>query len=53
MQGERKTALIDLAGIDKVPISMLVGKEDNTCPYRQAKKTKKIIGDAVVHFETI
>ena len=32
-QGKRHAPLIDLAGIDKVPISMLVGTADMTCPY--------------------
>ena len=53
MQGERETPLIDLAGIDKVPISMLVGTADTTCPYARAVETASIIGEAVVHFESI
>jgi len=53
MEGERKTALINLAGINKVPISLLVGTEDNTCPYSRAVETASIIGEAVVHFESI
>lgn len=32
---------------------MLVGTADRICPYSEAEKTAKIIGDAVVHFETI
>lgn len=32
---------------------MLSGTKDVTCPYHEAKKTAKIIGDAVVHFESI
>ena len=35
-EGERETALIDLASIDKVPISMFVGTADGTCPYARA-----------------
>jgi len=53
LEGERETPLVDIAGIDKVPISMLVGKDDVTCPYSQALITKDIIGDMVVHFESI
>lgn len=32
---------------------MLVGTADNTCPYARAVETAKIIGDMVVHFESI
>ena len=53
MKGERKTALIDIGGINKTPISMLVGTEDQTCPYERAVQTAEIIGDMVVHFETM
>ena len=52
-QGDRETALIDLASIDKVPIAMLVGTADQTCPYDRAVETAGIIGDMVVHFESI
>ena len=51
--GERETALIDLSSINKVPISMLVGTADMTCPYDRAVETAGIIGDMVVHFESI
>ena len=51
--GERETDLIDIASIDKVPISMMSGTEDVTCPYSRALETAEIIGDAVVHFESI
>ena len=39
MQGERETALIDIGSIDKIPISMLVGTADETCPYDRAVET--------------
>ena len=52
MEGERETALIDLASIDKVPIAMFAGTADSVCPYETAVETAQIIGDAVVHFET-
>jgi len=32
---------------------MLVGTADQTCPYKRAVETASIIGDMVVHFETI
>lgn len=32
---------------------MLVGTADGTCPYARAQETAGIIGDAVVHFESI
>ena len=53
MEGDRETDLIDLGSIDKIPISMLVGTSDKTCPYFEALKTKEAIGSAVVHFQTI
>ena len=53
MQGERETDLIPIETIDKVPIAMLVGTADNTCPYDRAVETASIIGDAVTHFESI
>ena len=52
MAGDRETELIDIASIDKVPISMLVGTADNTCPYARAVETAGIIGE-MVHFESI
>ena len=36
MEGERKEKLIDIAHIDKVPIAMLAGTDDHTCPYERA-----------------
>ena len=53
LDGERETDLIDIGSIDKVPIAMLVGKDDVTCPYSQAVITANIIGDMVTHFESI
>ena len=35
MAGDRETDLIDLGSIDKIPISMLVGTSDKTCPDRK------------------
>jgi len=32
---------------------MLVGTADGTCPYERAVETAGIIGDMVVHFESI
>ena len=32
-QGQVTAGLIDLSSIDKVPVSMLVGTEDQTCSY--------------------
>ena len=32
---------------------MLVGTADTTCPYATAVETASIIGDMVVHFESI
>ena len=32
---------------------MLVGTADVTCPYERAVETASIIGDMVVHFESI
>ena len=51
LKGEKETALIPIGTIDKVPISMLVGKKDDLCSLEQAKKTAKIIGDKIVHLE--
>ena len=53
LTGQTEAALIDLSSIDKVPISMLVGTADETCPYDTAVETASIIGDMVVHFESI
>ena len=53
LDGERETDLVDIGSIDKVPIAMLVGKDDVTCPYSQAVITANIIGDMVTHFESI
>ena len=49
----KETDLIDIASIDKIPIAMLAGTEDWTCPYATAVETASIIGDMVTHFETI
>lgn len=52
LDGKRHAKLIDIAGIDKVPIVMMSGTIDQTCPYATAQETAQIIGDAVEHFET-
>ena len=52
MSGKKHAKLIDLASIDKVPIVMMSGTLDVTCPYATAQETAKIIGDAVEHFES-
>ena len=49
-QGEKETDLIDLAGIDKVPIAIFAGTADQTCPYERAVETAAILGDTVTHF---
>ena len=51
--GDKKTDLVNLKGISKVPISMMVPKNDRECSLKNAKKTKKLIGDPVVHFKVI
>ena len=53
LEGEREADLIDLASIEQVPISMLVGSEDTLCTPQQAEDTAETIGDAVMHFEII
>ena len=50
--GEREAELIDIASIDKVPIVLMSGTYDMTCPYATAQETAGIIGDAIEHFET-
>jgi len=45
--------LIDIAGINTVPISMLVPEDDEECSYKNAKATAKTIGDPVVYFKKI
>ena len=52
MDGEKQAKLIDLASIDKVPIVLMSGTADVTCPYATAQETAKILGDIVEHFET-
>lgn len=32
---------------------MMAGTEDTTCPYARAVETYGIIGDSIVHFESI
>jgi len=53
LAGERETDLIDKSKIGKIPISMLVGIDDKICSHDKAKKDAELIGDAVVHFESI
>ena len=53
MSDDKKTDLINIASIDKVPISMLAGTADTTCPYDRAVLAAEIIGGAVEHFESI
>lgn len=48
-KGKRESKLIDLASIDKVPISMFSGTLDDTCPFAQAQETAAIIGDKIVN----
>lgn len=36
LSGDKETELIDIAGIDKVPIVMMSGTLDVTCPYATA-----------------
>ena len=48
----RHAELIPLESIDKVPIVLMSGTADVTCPYETAQETAKIIGDAIEHFET-
>ena len=38
-KGQKEMPLIDIAGIKKVPISMLVGTSDTMCPYATAQQT--------------
>ena len=45
--------LIDISKIDKVPISMIVGTEDEFCPHESAMQIAKTIGDNVVNFTSI
>ena len=47
LQGERETELWDLSSIDKVPITLMPGKEDASCLYDQALVTQSIIGDKI------
>ena len=44
---------IDLSKIENVPISMIVDKDEASCPYETAMKTAEAIGDNVVNFTTI
>ena len=53
LAGHRESDLIDIAGIDKVPIAMFSGTSDVTCPYARAKIAADVIGPAVTHFESI
>lgn len=53
LEGETQAALIPLDSIDKVPIAMIAGTEDPTCPYATAQHMKEVIGDAVKQFSTI
>lgn len=45
--------MIDLAGIDKVPIALLASTKDSVCPYARVVELADILGDTVSHFETI
>ena len=53
MEGEREMPLIPLDSIDKVPISMLVGTRDLTCPKKQARWARDVIGAAVTHYQEL
>ena len=52
LEGEQETELVDLASIT-MPISMIVGLDDDLCPHSQAEITASTIGDAVMHFESL
>lgn len=52
LSGEREAELIPLDSIDKVPIAMLSGTVDWTCPHARAEETASIV-PAVVNFESI
>ena len=53
MEGERKTALLDLSSIKAPPIAMFSGSKDVTCPYKTALHIHEEIGDTVEKFYTI
>lgn len=52
LSGDTQAELIHIETIDKIPISLLVGELDNTCPYSQAQITAGII-PSIVHVENI
>lgn len=53
MAGEKVTEQVDLASIDKIPISMIVAKNDETCTLEKAETLRGIIGDEVVNFQIL
>ena len=42
-----------LESIDKVPIHIIIGEKDDTCPLNKAKRIKNEIGSAVRSFDII
>ena len=48
-EGEREAPIVDLASIDKVPISLIPGTEDKLATYKQALETADIIGRDMVN----
>lgn len=51
-EGEVITPLIPIESIDKVPIALISGTEDPTCPYKTAKHMLAVI-PAVKSFQTM
>ena len=45
--------MIDLSSIDKVPIAMVIGAKDAICTLKEAEKTKEILGNSVISFNSI
>ena len=52
-EGNRQMPEIDLTKIEKVPISMIVGTEDQFCSHERAIQTAETIGDNVVNLTSI
>ena len=53
LEGEKEAALIPLESIDKVPVAMVIGAKDALCTLKEAEKTKGILGDSVISFNSI
>ena len=45
--------MIPLESIDKVPVAMVIGAKDALCTLKEAEKTKGILGDSIVSFNSI